>query len=53
MATPAVAGTAALVLEQNPAWTPDEVKRQLMCTSANLGYAPSEQGVGEIYFVAK
>ncbi|WP_282432079.1 S8 family serine peptidase, partial [Thermincola ferriacetica] len=47
MATPMVAGTAALLLEQNP-WTPDEVKRQLMSTALNLGFAVNEQGAGEV-----
>lgn len=37
MATPMVAGTAVLLLEQNPNWTPDEVKRQMMSTAVNLG----------------
>lgn len=48
MATPMVAGTVALLLEQNPSWKPDEVKRQLMSTAVNLGFAPNEQGAGEV-----
>jgi len=50
MATPMVAGTAALLLEQNLAWTPDEVKRQLISTAVNLGFAPNEQGAGEVKY---
>lgn len=50
MATPMVAGTAALLLEQNPTWTPDEVKRQMMGNAVNLGFAPNEQGAGEVIF---
>jgi len=48
MATPMVAGTAALLLQQNPSCTPDEVKRQLMSTAVDLGFAPDEQGSGEV-----
>ncbi|MHB9094621.1 MAG: S8 family serine peptidase [Eubacteriales bacterium] len=48
MATPMVTGTAALLLQQNPSWIPNEVKRQMMNTDVNLGFAPNEQGVGEI-----
>nr|WP_282432181.1 S8 family serine peptidase [Thermincola potens] len=48
MATPMVAGATALLLEQNPNWTPDEVKRQLTNTAVDLGFAPYEQGAGEV-----
>jgi len=47
-ATPMVAGTAALLLEQNPDWTPDEVKGQMMSNAVELGFAPDEQGAGEV-----
>ena len=50
MATPMVAGTAALLLQQNPTWTPDEVKWQMMSTAMNLGFVPNEQGAGEVFF---
>lgn len=48
MATPMVAGTAALILEQNPTWTPSKVKTQLMSTAMDLGFSPNEQGAGEV-----
>jgi serine protease AprX len=48
-ASPVVAGMAALILEQNPGWTPDMVKGALMTTSR---YIPEEsrlkQGRGEV-----
>ena len=50
MATPMVAGTAALLLQQNPIWTPDEVKRQIIKTAVDLGFAPNDQGASEILF---
>ncbi|MDX3354140.1 S8 family serine peptidase [Streptomyces sp. ME01-24h] len=34
MATPHVAGAAAILFQQHPDWTPDQVKRQLMQTTA-------------------
>ena len=46
MATPMVTGTAALLLQQNPNWTPDEVKRQMMSNAVNLGFTLNEQGAG-------
>ena len=48
MATPMVAGTAALLLEQNPKLTPIEVKTQLMSIATNLGFTSNEQGAGEV-----
>jgi len=48
MATPMVAGTAALLLEQNPTLTPVEVKTQLMSNATNLGFVLNEQGAGEV-----
>ncbi len=33
MATPVVSGTVALMLQQNPALTPDQVKARLMKTA--------------------
>ena len=46
MATPMVAGTVALLLEQNLLWTPDEMEGQLMSTAIDLGFAPNERGGG-------
>ena len=48
MATPMVAGIAAVLLEQNPTWSPDEVKKHMMSTAFDLGFALNEQGAGEI-----
>ncbi len=50
MATPMVAGTATLLLEQNPNWTPDDVKRQMMSTAVNLGFTQNDQGAGEVKY---
>lgn len=46
MATPHVAGVVALILENKPAFTPDEVKDILTTTADDLGYIALEQGSG-------
>jgi serine protease AprX len=43
MAAPVVSGVAALMLERNPTWTPDEVKSTLLATARNL-----DGGVDEV-----
>ena len=49
MATPVVAGTAALLLQANPKLTPNMVKMILMYTTQPLaGYNMLEQGTGEL-----
>jgi subtilisin family serine protease len=48
MATPHVAGAAALLLQKNPDWTPDEIKNTLMKTSIDLGYSAIEEGSGRL-----
>ncbi|WP_335872975.1 S8 family serine peptidase [Bacillus sp. 2205SS5-2] len=54
MASPHVAGVAALLLQAHPTWTPDEVKSALMLTAKplvdELGdiYEPTEQGAGRV-----
>ena len=51
MATPMVSGTAALLLEQNAIWTPDEVKQQMLQNAVDLGFeAADAQGAGEITY---
>jgi serine protease AprX len=46
---PAVAGTAALLLAKNPAWTPDQVKGALMVSAtATPAAAAGSLGVGEL-----
>ncbi|WP_077325310.1 S8 family serine peptidase [Virgibacillus siamensis] len=50
MATPHVAGTAALILQENPKYTPFDVKTALMNTSVDLqeDYSVYEVGSGRI-----
>ena len=49
MATPAVAGAAALLLQANPTLTPNLVKALLMYTAQQLpGFNTFEQGAGEV-----
>ena len=49
MATPHVAGAAALILQVHPDWTPEEVKNALISTADDLGYNVYQQGGGRIY----
>jgi subtilisin family serine protease len=46
MATPHASGAAALILQANPAFTPDQVKGRLMETAKNLGLDGNTQGAG-------
>lgn len=48
MATPHVAGAAALLLQKNPDWSPLEVKAALENTAHGYGYNPNSQGAGSI-----
>jgi serine protease AprX len=49
MSAPVVSGAAAVLLDTNPALTPNMVKAILMYTAQNLnGYNTLEQGAGEI-----
>lgn len=46
MASPHVAGAAAVLLGENPGWTPAQVRSALTTTTTNLGLAPWMQGSG-------
>ena len=46
MATPIVAGCAALLYEQNPAYTPQQVKTLITQNATPLGFSQQEQGAG-------
>ncbi len=48
MATPHVAGQAALLLEEDPNLTPTELKQTITETSTDLGFDSNEQGDGRI-----
>ena len=48
MASPHVAGAAAVLLDDHPGWTPAQVKSALTTTATDLGLAPWEQGSGLI-----
>jgi serine protease AprX len=46
---PMVAGAAAMLLDKNPAWTPDQIKGALMMTASKTpAAAPGSLGVGEL-----
>jgi serine protease AprX len=47
MAAPMVAGAAALVLQSNPALTPDQVKYRLLATAQPFA-TPAQAGAGEL-----
>lgn len=46
MATPMVAGAAALLWEKNPALTPNRIREILVSTAEDRGYSPLIQGAG-------
>lgn len=46
MACPHVAGTAGLILENKPAYTPEQVLNVLTSTADNLGFSATRQGAG-------
>lgn len=46
MATPVVAGVAALVVEQHPSWTPDQVQDKITSTAKDLGVPGRDPNYG-------
>lgn len=48
MATPHVAGAAAILAQQHPDWTGDQLKDALMAASKDDGYSFAEQGAGRV-----
>ncbi|HET8589174.1 MAG TPA: S8 family serine peptidase [Nakamurella sp.] len=48
MATPHVAGSAAILLQEHPKWTADEVKAALSSTAKDDGYTVYQQGAGRV-----
>ncbi|MGW1882430.1 S8 family peptidase [Streptomyces sp. NPDC001970] len=49
MATPHVAGAAAILFQQHPDWTPEQVKRQLMqTTTGGFEHGAYYQGAGRV-----
>jgi hypothetical protein len=48
MATPHVAGAAAILVQQHPDWTAEQVKTALIGTARDLGRTVYDQGAGRI-----
>ncbi len=48
MATPHVAGAAAILLQKNPSWTPKQVKEAIMFSADDLNILPQFQGAGKL-----
>nr|MBA4405485.1 hypothetical protein [Nanoarchaeum sp.] len=48
MATPHVAGLAALILQAHPDWSPELVKASITSTAEDLGYNATDQGHGVV-----
>ncbi|WP_112242042.1 S8 family peptidase [Kribbella monticola] len=51
MATPHVAGAAAILAQEHPDWTGPELKAALMASSKDDGYNAFEQGAGRVDLV--
>jgi hypothetical protein len=52
MATPHIAGVAALLRQAHPEWTPDQVKSMIVSGAHSLGLDPSVQGSGMVDVLA-
>ncbi|WP_299739242.1 S8 family serine peptidase [uncultured Rossellomorea sp.] len=48
MATPHVAGAAAILKQKHPDWTGEDIKEALMSTTKKLNYLPYEIGTGRL-----
>ena len=48
MASPHVAGVAALMKQLHPEWTPSDIKKRLMAGTVDLGLDPFSQGTGRV-----
>lgn len=48
MSTPIVSGAIALLLEKNPKYTPDEVKKKIIDSARTLNANQNVQGYGMI-----
>lgn len=48
VATPIVSGSAALLLEKYPSWTPDQIKEALMNNAVSIDGNPNAEGKGII-----
>jgi subtilisin family serine protease len=48
MATPHVAGAAAILAQQHPDWTPEQLKAGLVATAVDVGHTVYQQGSGRI-----
>ncbi|SNT07449.1 S8 family peptidase [Actinacidiphila glaucinigra] len=48
MATPHVAGAAAILVQQHPDWSGDDIKDALVSSTTSGGYTPFEQGSGRV-----
>lgn len=46
VSTPFVAGVSALILQQNPDFTPNQVKSQIMYSADSLPFSPNDCGMG-------
>ena len=48
MATPHVAGAAAILAQRHPAWRAKQLKDALVSSSVDTGFSPFEQGAGRV-----
>jgi subtilisin family serine protease len=48
MASPHVAGAAAILAQRHPEWTAEQLKPALMSTATDTGYSVYEQGAGRV-----
>ena len=48
MATPHIAGVAALLKQEHPGWSAQDIKNALICSAVNLEYNAFQQGGGRV-----